>query len=76
MQPDDEDMDSDVRELLTGIVVVVENHKTGIKGAAEVWLPKHDEVSLNGYCDVTERYARQIGKYYCFILLYHCEFEI
>ena len=61
MQPE-EDMDDDIRELLTGIIVEVEDHKTTIKGSAEVWLPEHDQVLVQGLDDVGQRYAKQQGK--------------
>ena len=62
MQPDDEDMDDDVRELLTGIIVEVRDHKTGIQGPAEVWLAQQDEILCRAYSDITERLAVQLGK--------------
>ena len=61
MQPD-EDMDDDIRELLTGIIIEVNDHKTELRGAAEVWVPSHDEVLLQGYDDVAVKYAKQQGK--------------
>ena len=64
MQPDDDDMDDDVRDLLTGIIVVVKNHKTDLKGYAEVWLSSVDQLQLRALINVTERYASQIGKEY------------
>ena len=64
MQPDDADMDDDVRQLLTGIIVVVRNHKTDSKGDAEVWLSLLDQTEILALIEVIERYARQVGKEY------------
>ena len=63
MTPDD-DMDDDVRSLLTGIIVTVQAHKTGYKGAAEVWLSDKDQVMFQALDEVNGRYAKQIGKEY------------
>ena len=63
MRPDD-DMDDDVRALLTGIIVTVQAHKTGFKGAAEVWLSDMDQIAIQALDEVTVRYAKQIGKEY------------
>ena len=32
MEPDDDDMGDDVRQLLSGIIVTIYDHKTGVKG--------------------------------------------
>ena len=64
MTPDDKEMDSDVKDLLTGIIVTVNAHKTGFKGSAEVWLSQIDDILLQSLIEVTERYAKQIGKEY------------
>ena len=50
-------MDSDIRALLTGIIVTVRAHKTGHKGSAEVWLSQVDDILLQSLIEVTERYV-------------------
>ena len=58
MQPDD-NMSDDVRNLLTGIIVSVKDHKTGIKGPAEVWLSPTDQILIQALMEVNQRYASQ-----------------
>ena len=58
MQPDD-NMSDDVRDLLTGIIVSVKDHKTGIKGPAEVWLSPTDQILIQALMEVNQRYASQ-----------------
>ena len=62
MLPDDEDMDASVRELLTGVIVTIIDHKTGVKGPAEVWLNPTDQLILRALDAINVRYAEQIGK--------------
>ena len=63
LTPDD-DMDSETKDLLTGIIVTVAAHKTGFKGSAEVWLSKSDQILIRSLIEVTDRYAKKIGKEY------------
>ena len=64
MRPEDDEMDPEIRQLLTGIIVTVHAHKTGFKGAAQVWCSSMDDVLLRCLIEVTMRYAKQIGKEY------------
>ena len=64
MQPDDSEMGDDVREILSGIIVTIYDHKTGTKGPVEAFLNLKDQMFLRAIISLNERYAEQIGKDY------------
>ena len=64
MEPDDDEMGDDVRQLLSGIIVTIYDHKTGVKGPVEAWVNTKDEVFLRAIMALNDRYAEQTGKDY------------
>ena len=59
-----QEMDCNVRELLSGVIIVITDHKTGIKGPAEVWVNPTDQLKLRAFREVNACYAEQTGKAY------------
>ena len=56
-----QEMDCNVRELLSGVIIVITDHKTGIKGPAEVWVNPTDQLKLRAFREVNACYAEQTG---------------
>ena len=57
-------MGDDVRQILTGIIVVIYDHKTGVKGPVEAWCNLKDQMMMRAILALNGRFAEEIGKDY------------